>query len=348
VPNWVAPNVITLAGFGCMLVSYFISAYYAPNFREFVPPWVHLAAALGLFLYQTMDAIDGMQARKTGVTGPVGEFLDNFVDIPSMMLALLVLSGGMRFDGFPLFYVVLSLIANHFAILWETNHTKQMSFGIGTNSVTEGQLVIIALNIISFFNDTIWDWDVAAALGITVPQWLLSALGQPITLKVVVICVSAGLLNGLAFIASFIRSVKSDSHQSVGTAVSQMLPLALVLLFSVGAVFTSPTNILMDNPRLVMTLLVFLECMLLGRMVILRQVGTPFTLFPKFLWPFPAILYNNVYQILPVPDQYLIVGYCAVLCIMTVHMFANVIYGMCTSLGVPFLTVPKKPIKKNA
>jgi phosphatidylglycerophosphate synthase len=33
--------------------------------------------SLGLFLYQSLDAIDGKQARRTGTSGPLGELFDH-------------------------------------------------------------------------------------------------------------------------------------------------------------------------------------------------------------------------------------------------------------------------------
>jgi hypothetical protein len=33
--------------------------------------------AIGLFAYQSMDAIDGKQARRTGMAGPLGEMFDH-------------------------------------------------------------------------------------------------------------------------------------------------------------------------------------------------------------------------------------------------------------------------------
>jgi ethanolaminephosphotransferase len=33
--------------------------------------------AIGLFMYQSLDAIDGKQARRTGMAGPLGEMFDH-------------------------------------------------------------------------------------------------------------------------------------------------------------------------------------------------------------------------------------------------------------------------------
>jgi ethanolaminephosphotransferase len=48
------------------------------NFKA--PSWTYLQAALGLFLYQTLDATDGKQARRTQSSSPLGELFDHGCD----------------------------------------------------------------------------------------------------------------------------------------------------------------------------------------------------------------------------------------------------------------------------
>jgi phosphatidylglycerophosphate synthase len=45
-----------------------------------VPSWVLLLCAIGLFVYQTLDAIDGKQARRTESSTPLGELFDHGCD----------------------------------------------------------------------------------------------------------------------------------------------------------------------------------------------------------------------------------------------------------------------------
>ncbi|KAJ1556239.1 hypothetical protein HK405_004400 [Cladochytrium tenue] len=70
-PRFVAPNVITLAGFLCVVVNVAALVYYSPSIDAPVPDWLYLSFALGMFAYQTLDAIDGKQARSTGMSGPL-------------------------------------------------------------------------------------------------------------------------------------------------------------------------------------------------------------------------------------------------------------------------------------
>ena len=61
-PMWMAPNLITLTGFSFVVVNMLTLLWYNPTLDQDCPPWVYASWALGLFLYQTFDAVDGSQA----------------------------------------------------------------------------------------------------------------------------------------------------------------------------------------------------------------------------------------------------------------------------------------------
>jgi len=44
---------------------------------EPVPGWVFVNCAISLFIYQTMDAVDGKQARRADCASPLGELVDH-------------------------------------------------------------------------------------------------------------------------------------------------------------------------------------------------------------------------------------------------------------------------------
>jgi phosphatidylglycerophosphate synthase len=44
------------------------------------PRWAALMCAAGIFIYQTLDAIDGKQARRTNSSSPLGELFDHGCD----------------------------------------------------------------------------------------------------------------------------------------------------------------------------------------------------------------------------------------------------------------------------
>lgn len=61
-PMWMAPNLITLTGFGFVVINMITLLWYCPGLDQDCPPWVYASWAVGLFLYQTFDAVDGTQA----------------------------------------------------------------------------------------------------------------------------------------------------------------------------------------------------------------------------------------------------------------------------------------------
>lgn len=45
-----------------------------------IPRWASFLCGFGLFVYQSLDAIDGKQARRTGSSSPLGELFDHGCD----------------------------------------------------------------------------------------------------------------------------------------------------------------------------------------------------------------------------------------------------------------------------
>jgi phosphatidylglycerophosphate synthase len=80
VPLWVAPNLITLLGLVILLSSTIIIQLQTQTLQEEVPAWSWYLLAICLFIYQSLDAIDGKQARRTGSSSPLGQLFDHGCD----------------------------------------------------------------------------------------------------------------------------------------------------------------------------------------------------------------------------------------------------------------------------
>ena len=99
IPEYIAPNVITLSGFMFTLVP-FVNLFirYGTNFDDEYP--YHSAIPNSLlyfqgacyFLYRMLDEMDGKQARRTGNSTPLGLMFDHGCDAFSMGLVTLTLS----------------------------------------------------------------------------------------------------------------------------------------------------------------------------------------------------------------------------------------------------------------
>lgn len=86
VDNWtprnVAPNAITVLGLLLMFLSYAIQYCFAPDLvaTQETPRWIHLYNGIAILVYQTLDNMDGKQARRTSSSSPVGQLVDHGCD----------------------------------------------------------------------------------------------------------------------------------------------------------------------------------------------------------------------------------------------------------------------------
>lgn len=64
VPLWIAPNLITIIGLLVNISTALVLMYYDPDAKgtHMPPRWTYLLCALGIFVYQSLDAIgdDGL------------------------------------------------------------------------------------------------------------------------------------------------------------------------------------------------------------------------------------------------------------------------------------------------
>lgn len=59
VPEWVAPNLITLVAYCFIVLAHIILIYHCPNLNAPVDNWVLWLHGFALFTYQVLDNLDG-------------------------------------------------------------------------------------------------------------------------------------------------------------------------------------------------------------------------------------------------------------------------------------------------
>ena len=160
VPSWVAPNLLTVISLFSASLAYLLLALYTPGLQGQPPSWSFFVAALLMFCYQTLDAIDGKQARRTGSSSPLGQLFDHGCDAVCAVFHGLFLAATINAGP-----TLLALLALYFAIVpffisnWEESATGFMRFGV--LGVTEAQFtsmgVLVATGILS---PQLWEWHV--------------------------------------------------------------------------------------------------------------------------------------------------------------------------------------------
>ena len=80
VPEWVAPNLITLVAYLLVISSHLIMVCHSPDMQSPLPPWVLIYGGFTVLAYQILDNMDGKQARKTNNSSPLGMLFDHGCD----------------------------------------------------------------------------------------------------------------------------------------------------------------------------------------------------------------------------------------------------------------------------
>ena len=148
-PMWMAPNLVTLIGFFFTLSSFIVYLFYDLTLKEQLPPYLYLWTSFSLFVYQTLDAIDGKQARRTGTSSPLGQLFDHGCDALSTCLNFYVPMQILKIDpSEPAYFIYMGgLMITFFTANWEEYHmgvlrTSMTILGV-SSGLTESQLFLI-------------------------------------------------------------------------------------------------------------------------------------------------------------------------------------------------------------
>lgn len=140
-----APNLITLSGFMFVGANILTLLWYNPTLDQDCPPWVYASWAIGLFLYQTFDAVDGTQARRTHQSGPLGELFDHGVDALNTSLEVLIFAASQNLGmGWKTVMTLFGASLTFYVQTWDEYHTKTLTLGV-VNGPVEGILILVAV-----------------------------------------------------------------------------------------------------------------------------------------------------------------------------------------------------------
>ncbi|KIW56325.1 hypothetical protein PV05_04992 [Exophiala xenobiotica] len=161
-PMWLAPNMVTLLGFFCVLINVVFIQIFIPDLVGPGPTWVYYSFAAGLWMYSTMDNIDGKQARRTGTSSGLGELFDHGIDSLNCTLASLCETAAMGLGPSKTgaFTALVPCLPMFFST-WETYHTHTLYLG-AFNGPTEGLILACSVMMISgYLGPQIWSYRVA-------------------------------------------------------------------------------------------------------------------------------------------------------------------------------------------
>ncbi|KPI42584.1 putative CDP-alcohol phosphatidyltransferase class-I family protein [Cyphellophora attinorum] len=179
-PMSMAPNLITLTGFSFVILNFITLLWYNPTLSEDMPPWVYLSFSIGLFLYQTFDAVDGSQARRTHQSGPLGELFDHGVDACNTSLEVLLFAGAMNLgQSWNTVLTLFGAVLTFYIQTWDEYHTHQLTLGVVSGPV-EGVLTLVGVFFVTYLKGrgSYWQQPMLPAIGVPKTAAVPDALYQ--------------------------------------------------------------------------------------------------------------------------------------------------------------------------
>eukprot|EP01122_Echinamoeba_exundans_P002269 TRINITY_DN1222_c0_g2_i1.p1 TRINITY_DN1222_c0_g2~~TRINITY_DN1222_c0_g2_i1.p1 ORF type:complete len:309 (-),score=59.81 TRINITY_DN1222_c0_g2_i1:100-1026(-) len=294
-----------------------------------MPSWMYLLCCVTVFFYQTMDAIDGKQARRTGTSSPLGELFDHGCDaLTTIFISLTTLSVMRIGNTTPVFFAIASVLVPFFLTQWEEYFTG--SLNLGYISVTEAQCAMMGIDLTSFFLGSDW--------------WLQSINIFGIEMRYNWIVISGVIGSGIfTSLTNFFEAGKAWSKGSgnVVKGVQYLAPMIISLAACYVWIIYSPLELVSSFPHSFNVILGFVTANLVGRIIVARVCGLPGSTFPLILIPLVlSAAHAFFFKSSLISDSYVVYLNLAWFSLTYLHFALGIIEEMCKHLKIRCLHIP--------
>ncbi|GAB6033220.1 hypothetical protein CHUAL_012823 [Chamberlinius hualienensis] len=336
-PMWLAPNLITIAGLIVNIVTSLILVLYSPNAREDIPRWACFLAAVGLFIYQSLDAVDGKQARRTGTSSPLGELFDHGCDSISTVVvgigACVSVQLGTNTDW--MFFQVITAITLFYSAHWQTYVSGTLRFG--KFDVTEAQFGVIALQLVS------------ATFGTSV--WSLQIPGFNLELKYIpAFVIFLGSVVGFFrnFVGIFTAGAGKNGSTVADTSIlSPFIPISLVIVPAFIIYRKSISNLYETYPCLYLIAFGLAMAKVTNRLVVAHMTKSEMDYLDPVLVG-PGMLFLNQYFNTAI-NEHIILWLCLLWVIFDLIRYSTVVCNqICRHLNICLFVIPTNGSKPSS
>ncbi|KAI4591645.1 hypothetical protein KJ359_012715 [Pestalotiopsis sp. 9143b] len=355
-PLWLAPNMVTLIGFFFILGNIGLLVLVMPDLVGPGPSWLYLSFAFGLFMYQTMDNIDGKQARRTGTSSGLGELFDHGIDSLNCTLASLLETAamGLGTSKSGVFTALCPCLPMFFST-WETYHTHTLYLGY-FNGPTEGLLIACLVMALSgIYGPGIWTEPIVELVGSKNLLGYDHLVGEHSIRDIWILIIVGSLMVGhVPFCVYNVVKARRRNKLPVLPVFLEWTPMAVYTL-SIGAWLYSPYTTLRSENHLVLFCLTmsFVFGRMTTKMILAHLTRQPFPYWTVMLVPLVggAILAN-----LPLLGFEPLSAKNELIYLYAYFAFAAVVYfrwaflvtnSICNFLGINALTIPHEKQLEN-
>lgn len=149
IPMTIAPNLITLIGFLAEVFSFIVSMFTSKMLAQPIPRWNCFLNGISLFFYQTLDNLDGRQARRTNTSSPLGQFFDHGCDALTGVFELMKFAATLNLGQSPVtFYFVFLMGIGFMYTSLEEYVLHEFNLGV-VNGPDEGLFLISIVHVLA-------------------------------------------------------------------------------------------------------------------------------------------------------------------------------------------------------
>lgn len=335
-PMWIAPNMITLIGLIINLITVLILGSYSYSATEAAPSWAYAQAALGLFLYQTLDAIDGKQARRTGSSSPLGELFDHGCDSMTQVFVTLNICYSLSLGRIPNAVMIVSIISivMYYCAHWSTYCTGFLRFA--QFDVTEAQMSVITLLMATaLFGNGTWSLPLYGAFELRHAIILVSSIGSIIQIHGYVKVIFSG------------GAGKNGSTIAGTSVLFPLFPLLMVVIPFVMIYKKSSSAVYDEHITMLMLCMGAVGAKATNRLVIAHMSKSELRLW-DWIYAGPLVIMLNQYYDYPV-DEYKLLIAVTIYCYASLLIFCTVVcQQFCEHLKIYCFTLgPRKATKST-
>lgn len=305
-------------------------------------------------MYQTMDNVDGKQARRTGTSSGLGELFDHGIDSLNCTLASLLETAAMGLGNSKsgVFTALCPCLAMFFST-WETYHTHTLYLGY-INGPTEGLLIACSIMALSgIYGPGIWTEPIVDLVGERYLFGYAEAVGDTTFRDIWIRLILLSLfLTHVPFCVLNVVKARRAKGLPIAPVFLEWTPMAVYTL-SIGAWLYSPYSTLREENHLVLFCLTmsFVFGRMTTKMILAHLTRQPFPYWTVMLWPLVggAILGNlpllGFPQISAQAELYYLYGYFVFAAIVYFRWAYLVITSICNYLGINALTIPREKLR---
>eukprot|EP01083_Nonionella_stella_P012496 35462_1 len=335
-PLSIAPNVITFTGTIQYTISSLIFASYCTDLEKSVEPWVYYMLAASLFIYQTLDAIDGKHARRTKQSSPLGQLFDHGNDALIVTPLLTTTFATAKYGTTWAFVMILmSAYSVFFMINWRARHEGMMHFGVF--SVTEGQLMAVGVGIVTgMFGNDIWRVQV---FGVDCRHLITGVL----------------LVIVMYYVYDSYRAVQKYYKETNKEDPGQVYELLHMVLFLIGFMCWNVCDVLRDYPWTYVWIAGLVFCGIIHRLIVADVTHMKTTKYYSLLNPLWIMIFGSLYEFVlgvkkaqsVMNSPYMVYGILVYVLVFWMAYVLKVIDEICETLDIRLFVINPPKIKKG-